>query len=68
MTGVQTCALPIYTKDKNSFDQALDENDVISDDKKENIKKLLRDKKYSKLIINTEPPVSYKLLSGNKIL
>ena len=56
-----------YTKDKNSFDQCLDENDGVPDGKRDEIKKYLRDNKYSKLIINTEQPVSYKLLNGNKV-
>ena len=56
-----------YCKDKYSFDQAIDENDVVPNGKRESIKKYLRDNKYSKLIINTEPPVSYKLLNGNKV-
>ena len=51
-----------YTKDKTSFDIALDENDVVCDQKRDVIKKHLCDKKYSKLVINTEPPVSYHVL------
>ena len=51
-----------HCKDKNSFDQALDENDVVPDEERERIKKHLRDVKYSKLVIDTEPPVSYRVL------
>ena len=51
-----------HCKDKNSFDQALDENDVVPDEERERIKKHLRNVKYSKLVIDTEPPVSYFLL------
>ena len=51
-----------YSKDKGSFDQALDENDVVPDEERERIKKHLRNVKYSKLVIDTEPPVSYRVL------
>ena len=50
-----------HTKDKNSFDQAHDENDVVPDGEREGIKKHLRDVKYSKLMIDTEPPVSHRV-------
>ena len=48
-----------HSKDKCSFDQALDENDVVTDKEREGIKKL-RDVKYSKLVIDTEPPLLHR--------
>mgnify|MGYP000368023389 CR=1 FL=1 len=57
-----------YTKDKTSFNQVLDENDFTDNETRQKIKNHLRDKKYNKIIINTEElPVSYKLLTSNKI-
>ena len=50
-----------YCKDKTSFDQCLDENDVVPNDRRQTIKDTLRKEKYSKLIIRTEPPVSYEV-------
>ena len=55
-----------YCKDKNSFEQCLDENDVVPGEKRQEIKNILRRKKYSKLVIRTEPPVSYEVLGANK--
>ena len=51
-----------HSKDKNSFNQALNEIDVVPDGERERIKKHLRDVKYSKLVIDTETSVSYSLL------
>ena len=51
-----------YCKDKFSFDQALDENDVVPIERRTSINKYLRDVKYSKLIVQTEPPASYQLI------
>ena len=48
-----------YCKDKKSFDQALDENDVVPLEMRAEIKQHLRDLKFSKLIVKTEPPVCY---------
>ena len=53
-----------YCKDKNLFDQALDENNVVPDEKRELVKRHLRNVKFSKLVINTEPPVCYNLLKS----
>ena len=51
-----------YCKDQFSFDQALDENDVVPLEQRPKIKRHLQDVKYSKLVVNTEPPVSYRLI------
>ena len=51
-----------YCKDKTSFDQCLDENDVVPAECRQKIKDPLRHKKYSKLVIKTEPPISYEVL------
>ena len=46
-----------HCKDKSSFDQMLDENDVVLDEERKIIKRHLRDVKYLKLVVDTEPPV-----------
>ena len=43
-----------HCKDKGSFDQALDENDVVPNEERQRIKKHLRNVKYSKLVIDTD--------------
>ena len=56
-----------YCKDKNSFDQCLDENDVVPADRRQEIKDILRKVEYSKLVSKTEPLVSYEVLEPGKL-
>lgn len=52
-----------YTKDKHSFNDCLDENDVIeSREENKKIKEDLKRRKYSKLILRTVNPVGYLCL------
>ena len=52
-----------YCKDRDSFDEALRENDVIDDDNvRKNVKSILKTKKYHKLILKTDQPVEWYLL------
>ena len=49
-----------YTKDRDSFEETLRENDVISSlEEKKEIAKKLAENKHSKLILITEQPTSY---------
>ena len=52
-----------YTKDKHSFDDCLDENDVIeSREEKQKIKQKLKCHKFCKLILKTDNPTFYTCL------
>ena len=52
-----------YTKDRHSFEEALDENDVIeSKDTQKKIKKDLKSRKYAKLVLKTGIPTEYLLI------
>ena len=52
-----------YCKDRDSFDEALRENDVIPTQEERNaMRNLLAKHKYSKLILITEQPTSYEFL------
>lgn len=51
------------TKDKHSFNECLDENDVIdSKEEKDKIKQRLRKEKFCKLVLRTDFPSQYKCL------
>jgi len=50
-------------KDKSSFDECLEENDVIeSKEEKIKIKKMLKQSNHAKLILKTSPPYSYEII------
>ena len=49
-----------YTKDRNSFEECLKENDVIeSKEERNRVKQYLKDNKFAKLILKTDNPVQY---------
>lgn len=49
-----------YTKDRNSFDECMCENDVIdTKEERDRIKKLLKNNKHHKLIIKTDTPTQH---------
>jgi hypothetical protein len=48
-----------YCKDRDSFDEALRENDVIPQEKRKEMRSLLAKHKHSKLILITEQPTSF---------
>lgn len=49
-----------YTKDRNSFDECLCENDVISSkEERQSIKTQLKNNKFCKLILKTDTPTHY---------
>ena len=53
-------AMLILTKDSDSFEDCLRENDVIPDkDERDRLKKFLQDRPYSKLILKCYQPTSY---------
>ena len=52
-----------FTKDRDSFEDCLRENDVIHDKNERNrLKKCLQDRPYSKLILKCYQPTGYHLL------
>jgi len=52
-----------YTKDRDSFDNCLRENDVIPTlEERNRMRKLLSETKHSKLILRTDQPTSYRFL------
>ena len=52
-----------FTKDRDSFEDCLRENDVIPDkNKRDRLKKCLQDRPYSKLILKCYQPTGYHLL------
>ena len=52
-----------YCKDRDSYENCLKENDVITDKTtRSKINDILKTKKYSKLILKTDQPTSYKVL------
>ena len=52
-----------FTKDRDSFEDCLRENDVIPDkSKRDRLKKCLQDRPYSKLILKCYQPTGYHLL------
>ena len=54
-----------FTKDRNSFEDCLRENDVIPDkSERDRLKKCLQDRPYSKLILKCYQPKGYNLLSS----
>ena len=54
-----------FTKDRDSFEDCLRENDVIPDkSKRDRLKKCLQDRPYSKLILKYYQPTGYHLLSS----
>ena len=51
-----------FTKDRDSFEDCLRENDVIPDkNERDRLKKCLKDRPYSKLILKCYQPTSYYL-------
>ena len=56
-------ALFIFTKDRDSFEDCLRENDVIPDkNERDRLKKCLQDRLYSKLTLKCYQPTGYHLL------
>ena len=52
-----------FTKDRDSFEECLRENDVIPDkSERDRLKKCLQDRPYSKLILKCYQPTGYHLL------
>ena len=52
-----------FTKDRDSFEDCLRENEVIPDkNKRDRLKKCLQDRPYSKLILKCYQPTGYHLL------
>ena len=52
-----------FTKDRDSFEDCLRENDVIPDkNERDRLKKCLQDRPYSKLILKFYQPTGYHLL------
>ena len=51
-----------YTKDRDSFDNCLRENDVIPTEERQRIKKELAKVKHRKLILKTDQPTGYWLV------
>ena len=52
-----------FTKDRDSFEDCLRENDVIPDkNERDRLKKCLQDRPYSKLIFKCYQPTGYHLL------
>ena len=52
-----------FTKDRDSFEDCLRENDIVPDkNEKDRLKMCLQDKRYSKLILKCSQPTSYYLL------
>ena len=52
-----------FTKDRDSFEYCLRENDIIPDkDERNRLKKCLQDRPYSKLILKCYQPTGYYLL------
>ena len=55
-----------YCKDRDSFDEALRENDVIDDETvRREVKTVLKRNKYYKLILKTDQPVEWSVLDNN---
>ena len=53
----------IFTKDRDSFEDCLRENDVVPDKgERDRLKKCLQDRPYSKLILKCYQPTGYHLL------
>ena len=54
-----------FTKDRDSFEDCLRENDVIPNkNERDRLKKCLQDRPYSKLILKCYQPTGYHLLSS----
>ena len=52
-----------FTKDQDSFEDCLRENDVVSNkNERDRLKKCLQDRPYSKLIVKCYQPTGYYLL------
>ena len=51
-----------FTKDRDSFEDCLRENDVSDKDERNRLKKCLQDRPYSKLILKCYQPTGYHLL------
>ena len=51
-----------YCKDKDSFNYANDENNVLSGDEKIIAADFLKNNAHGKLLIRTDPPINYKLI------
>jgi hypothetical protein len=51
-----------HCKDRHSFGDALDENDIVPHSERDRIRSILASTKHSKLLLNTEQPSFYKVL------
>jgi hypothetical protein len=51
-----------HCKDRCSFDDALDENDIVPREKRDEIRAALAATKHTKLLMNTEQPSFYVVL------
>ena len=52
-----------HCKDRDSFNECLSENDVIPREEFSNVRKLLASTKHAKLIIKTDQPVGYAVVT-----
>ena len=60
---VDQMAMFIFTKDRDSFEDCLRENNVIPDKgERDRLKKCLQDRPHSKLILKCYQPTGYHLL------
>lgn len=50
-----------YCKDKDSFKEALDENNAVENEKRNEIHQTLKESCHKKLIIRNDPPVMYRI-------
>ena len=51
-----------YTKDRDSFEHCLRENDVVPAEERQNIKEIISKFKHRKLILKTDQPTGYWLM------
>jgi hypothetical protein len=51
-----------HCKDRRSFGDALDENDIVPHEERDAIRSTLASTKHSKLLLNTEQPAFYMVL------
>ena len=56
-----------HCKDRDSFEDALRENDVIrSRNERAAVRQLMAETKHAKLLLKTDQPVAYKVLCGTR--
>ena len=53
-----------HCKDRDSFEECLHENDVIPKEEKLHVRRLLAERKYAKLIIKTDLPAGYAVVTN----